>query len=105
MMATAQTVKETKAQELPPALDAEEKETTYTFMDKISCAQLNGDRGIETSDKIIHHYNRKGLGHNVEHFIYGGIVVTRYGRLQAVLDQLDREENKHGDKTSWIGRK
>ncbi len=101
-MATAQKI---SVKEEAPAIDAEEKETTYTFMDKISCAQIEDQRGIETSEKIIQHYNRKGLGKDVEHFIYGGIIVAPYGRLQAVLDKLDREENKHGDKTSWIGRK
>ena len=85
-------------------IDLEEKETTYTFMDKISNAQMNGDKWVTTSKKIMNHYNRRGLGEGVKHFIFHGIHVCEEGMVEEIEAQMQADMNrlKHGAREAFI---
>ena len=71
-------------------IDAQEKDTTFTFMDKISQAQLGDEEWVETSPEIMAHYNRKGMG-GQEYFIFQGIKVCEYGKRQSLEDKLNED--------------
>lgn len=59
-------------------------------MDQVAIAKSNGDKFVETSKEIIHHYNRKGLN-GAKYFTYDGVLVCEYGKMDEVQKELDEQ--------------
>ena len=71
-------------------IDKKEYETIHTFFDKIHKATIDGEEFVETSDEIIKHYNKNGLGPNANYFIFQGIKVCPFGQLESIREELER---------------
>jgi hypothetical protein len=79
-----------------------QNESVGDFIGRIATAQLDGkDTGeiqsIEASEKIIKHFNRKGLGGS-EYFIYQGVKVYPLGKTEEIEEResISADERMHG---------
>jgi hypothetical protein len=79
-----------------------ENESVGDFVGRIATAQLDGkDTGevptIEASEKIIKHFNRKGLGGS-DYFIYQGVKVYPLGKTEEIEEResVSADEKMHG---------
>jgi len=59
-------------------------------MDQVAQAKINGDKIIETTPEIIHHYNRKGLN-GAKYFTYDGLLVCEKGKTEEIQKDLDAQ--------------
>lgn len=67
-----------------------EHETINTFFDKIHKATMENQEWVETSEEIINHYNKGGLGRS-EYFIFQNIKVCAYGKSERLQKELARQ--------------
>jgi hypothetical protein len=79
-----------------------EGETVGDFVGRIATAQLDEkDSGevqsIEACDRIIKHFNRRGLG-GAEYFIYQGVKVFPIGKTEEILEResISADQKMHG---------
>ena len=66
------------------------KTTVHTFLDQISQAQMNNKEWVETTEDIIRHYNRKGLG-GKKYFIFQGIKVCAQGQREGIEREMNTQ--------------
>lgn len=67
-----------------------EYETLNEFFGKIHRATINGEQWVETSDEIIRHYNKNGLG-KAGYFHFQNIMVCPYGQKEKLIQGLSRQ--------------
>lgn len=71
-------------------ISKKEHETINSFFDKIHHATIHEEVWVETSDEIINHYNKKGLG-KAGYFHFQNIKVCAYGQSEKIQKCLDRQ--------------
>lgn len=92
-----------------PEIDLE-NESVGDFIGRIATAQLDEkDTGeiqsIEASDKLIKHFNRKGLN-GALYFIYNGVKVYPIGKTEEIEAQeaVSADERMHGTSGGTVVR-
>ena len=68
----------------------QEHETINSFFDKIHKATIEGQEWVETTDEILNHYNKGGLGKS-GYFIFQNIKVCGYGKSADIQKQEARQ--------------
>lgn len=73
------------------------KETINSFLDKIAVAKSLGEQFIETTQEVINHYNRRGMGGS-KYFHYEGIRVYPIGMATEIEESFGDviEHRLHG---------